>query len=111
MYGRIIKKVKKTLYKTQGKTHLTFKQLSAVVMDIERQLNSRPLTYIECDGREPTVLTPDTILWGDDSHVPEDRDQNKSEVAKVHKRHNTPDNTRGILGTKNISKTLWNDIV
>ena len=44
-YERTVKEVKKTLYKTLGKTHLTFDKLS-VVMDIERHLNNRPLTYI-----------------------------------------------------------------
>ncbi|XP_028395676.1 uncharacterized protein LOC114519703 [Dendronephthya gigantea] len=88
MYERIIKEVKKTLYKTLGKTHLTFEQLSAVVMDIERHLNNRPLTNIESDGGEPQVLTPNTILWGDDSHILEDREQDESDVTKMHRRLN-----------------------
>ncbi|XP_028413680.1 uncharacterized protein LOC114536536 [Dendronephthya gigantea] len=83
MYERIIKEVKKTLYKTLGKTLLTFEQLSAVVMDIEHHLNNRPLTYIESDGGEPQVLPPNTILWGDDSHILEDREQDESEVTKM----------------------------
>ncbi len=88
MYERIIKEIKKTLYKTLGKTQLTFEQLSAVVMDIERHLNNRPLTYIESDGGEPQVLTPNTILWGDDSHILEDREQDEIEVTKMQKRLN-----------------------
>ena len=39
MYEGIIKDIKKTLYKTVGKTHLTFEQLETVVMDIERYLD------------------------------------------------------------------------
>jgi hypothetical protein len=88
MYERIIKEAKKTLYKTLGKTHIVVKQLSAVVMDIERHLNNRPLTYIESDGWEPQVLTPNTILWGDDSHILEDREQDESEVKKMQRRLN-----------------------
>ncbi|CAB3988423.1 Hypothetical predicted protein [Paramuricea clavata] len=59
------------------KTHLTLDQLIAVVMDIERHLNNRPLAYIESDRGEPQVLTPNTILWGDDSHILEDREQHE----------------------------------
>jgi hypothetical protein len=89
MYERIIKEVKKTLYKTLGKTHLAFEQLSGVVMDIERHLNNCSLTCIESDGGEPQVLTPNTILWGDDSHILEDREQGESEVTKTQRRLNT----------------------
>lgn len=40
MYERLIKDVKKTLYKTLGKTKLTLEQLEAVVMDIEKHMNT-----------------------------------------------------------------------
>ena len=86
MYERIIKEVKKTLYKTLGKTQLTFEQLSAVVMDIELHLNNRPLTYIESDGGEPRVLAPNTILWGEDSYILEDQERDEREVTKTEKR-------------------------
>ena len=36
MYERLIKDVKKTLHKTLGRTHLTFEQLEAVVIDVKR---------------------------------------------------------------------------
>ena len=49
MYERITEGSEKTLYKTLGKTQLTFEQLSTVVVDIERHLNNRSLTYIESD--------------------------------------------------------------
>jgi hypothetical protein len=88
MYERIIKEIEKTLYKTLGKTHLTFEQLSAVVMDIERHLNNRPLTYIESNGGEPKVLTPNTVLWGDNSHILEDPEQDGNEITKMQKRLN-----------------------
>ena len=44
MYERLLKDVKKTLYKTLGRTHLTFEQLETVIVDIEKHLNNRPLT-------------------------------------------------------------------
>ena len=39
MYERLIKDVKKTLYKTLGQTHLSSEQLEAVVIDGEKNLN------------------------------------------------------------------------
>ena len=36
MYERLIKDVKKTLHKTLDWTHLTFEQLEAVVIDVEK---------------------------------------------------------------------------
>ena len=36
MYKRLIKDVKKTLHKTLGRTHLTFEQLEAVLIDVEK---------------------------------------------------------------------------
>ena len=47
LYERLIKKVKRTLYKTTGRTHLEYAKVEAVVMDIEQHLNNRPLTYME----------------------------------------------------------------
>ena len=67
MYERLIKEVKKTAYKTLGNTHLTFQQLEAVVMDIEKHLNNRPLTYVESDEGEPQTLTPNILMWGQDA--------------------------------------------
>ena len=39
--------MKRTLYKTTGRTHLEYLQVEAVVMDIERHLKNHPLTYME----------------------------------------------------------------
>ena len=56
MYERLIKEIKKIIYKTLGiKTHLTFEQLETVVVDIERCLNNRPLTYVESELSEDRV--------------------------------------------------------
>ena len=40
MYERLIKDVKETLHKTLGRKHLTFEQLEAVVVDVEKNLNN-----------------------------------------------------------------------
>ena len=37
----------------------------SVVMDVEKNVNNRPLTYVEAEGGEEEVLTSNTILWGD----------------------------------------------
>ena len=55
MYDRIAKKVKKILHR------LLCEQMGAVVIDIECNLNNRPLTFIESDGGEPQDLTRITI--------------------------------------------------
>ena len=60
------------MYKTLGKTHLTFEQLEVVIMDIERHLSNQPLTYVESDGGNEKVLTPNMIMWGQDAHIVED---------------------------------------
>ncbi len=51
MYERLIKEIKKTLYKTLGK---------------------RPLTYVEEELGEGRVLTPNAILWGQNSYTLEE---------------------------------------
>ena len=64
MYKRLIKDVKKTLYKTLGKTKLTFEQLEAVVMDIEKHMNNCLLTYIESESGEDQVLKLNLVMGG-----------------------------------------------
>ena len=72
MYKRLIKDVKKTMYKTLGKTKLTFEQLEAVVMDIEKHMNNCPLTYIESESGKDQVLKPNLVMWGQGAHILED---------------------------------------
>ena len=87
MYERLLKDVKKTLYKTLGRTHLTFEQLEAVIVDIEKHLNNRPLTYVESGEGEDRVLTPNTIMWGQNSYTLED-DETEEDLEKISKRLN-----------------------
>ncbi|XP_068721773.1 uncharacterized protein [Montipora capricornis] len=81
LYERLIKEVKRTLYKTMGRTHLEYAQVEAVVMDIERHLNNRPLTYMESESGEEQVLTPNTTTI-------EDIELDRDEVTKLHARLN-----------------------
>ena len=86
MYERLIREIKKTLYKTVGKTHLSFVHLEAVVMDIERHLNNRPLTYVESDGGDEEVLTPSSVMWGQQCHTLEDFEVEEEDLTKFNRR-------------------------
>ncbi|XP_073231810.1 uncharacterized protein [Porites lutea] len=84
-YERLIKDVKKTLYKTLGQTHLTFEQLEAVVIDVEKNLNNRPLTYLDSDGGEEQVLSPDILMWGQNAN-PIEGEGGEEETSALNKR-------------------------
>ena len=84
MYERLIKDVKKTLHKTLGRTNLSFEHLEAVIIDIEKNLNNRPLTYLDSDGGEEQVLTPNTLMWGQNAHPLEGEDD-EDETSALNK--------------------------
>ena len=86
MYERLIKDVKKTLYKTLGRTTLSFEQLETVIIDIEKHLNNRPLTYLESDGGEEQIFTPNVLMRGQNAHQVEETEEDGDEVSKRHKR-------------------------
>ena len=86
MYERVIKDLKKTPYKTLRRTTLSFEQLETVIVDIERQINNRPLTYVESEGGEEQVLTPNVLMWGQNAHEIEEIEEDGDEVSKLHKR-------------------------
>ena len=68
-YERIIGVLKQSMYKTIGKTTLTFNELEEVLLDVEQTLNNRPLTYVEDDVEFPT-LTPNSLIFGIQNHIP-----------------------------------------
>ena len=89
LYERLIKEIKTTLYKTLGKSHLLFNQLETVILDIERHLNNRPLTYVKSNQEEEQVLTPNTILWGQNSYAlgeVNEQEDDDDVVGALHKR-------------------------
>lgn len=88
LYERLIKEVKRTLYKTMGRTQLEYAQVEAVVVDIERHLNNRPLTYMKSEAGEEQVLTPNAIMWGQEAYTIEDIELDGDEVTKLHARLN-----------------------
>ena len=77
---RLIKDIKGVL--SLGRTHLSFAQLETIVLDIERHMNNRPLTYVESEVGEDQVLTPNVIKWGQNSHILEDIEVESESLTK-----------------------------
>ena len=94
LYERLIKEIKTTLYKTLGKTHLLYDQLETVILDIDRHLNNRPLTYVESSQEEEQILTPNKILWGQDSYaLGELEEVEDDEVSRINEQASYPGKT------------------
>ena len=86
MYERLLKDLKRAMYKTVGKSLLSFEHFETIVMDIERHMNHRPLTYVEGDNEGSQVLTPSIILWGKNCNILEEADTDESDCAKIQRR-------------------------
>ena len=75
------------MHKTLGWSHLSYEAFESVIMDVERNLNNRPLTYVETEGGEEEVLTPNVILWGRGAYPVEDIENSEAEkLTKMSKR-------------------------
>ena len=98
MYERLIKDVKKTLYKTLGKTELTFEQLEAVVMDKEKHMNNCLLMYIESESGEDQDLKLNLVMWGQGAHILEDIEDKDDELIRFHRR---------LINTKQHAWRQW----
>ena len=72
---------KQSLSKSLGKTSLSWNELESVLLDVEVNLNSQPLTYIEDDIQYP-ILTPNIMVLGLDTVMleedPEEEDDKNS---------------------------------
>jgi hypothetical protein len=83
MYERLLKDIKKPFF--DQLQFIVIYNLLAIVIDIEENVNNRPLTYVESEQEEEQVLTP--ILWGQNVHTIDESDtDDEEEVAKLHKR-------------------------
>ena len=69
-FERLIGVVKQAMYKTIGAATLSWAELSEVILDMEIQINRRPLSYMEDDVQLPT-LTPSTYLFQRSNLLPE----------------------------------------
>ena len=56
-FERLIGLTKQSLFKSLGKTSLSWNELESVLLDVEVNLNNRPLSYIEGNIQHP-LLTP-----------------------------------------------------
>ena len=65
-FERLIGLTKQSLSKSLGKTSLSWNELESVLLDVEVNLNSQPLTYIEDDIQYP-ILTPNIMVLGLDT--------------------------------------------
>ena len=63
-FERMVSVVKKPLRKVLGTHALSFRELEAVLTEIERMANDRPISAISCDPDEPKALTPSMLLYG-----------------------------------------------
>ena len=84
--------------------------VASVVMDIERHLNNRPLTYVESELGEEQVLTPYLLLWGQDAHIVEDRDLEGDETTKLHARLSEKRQHGDKGGKENTFMVSWRAI-
>ena len=62
-YERLINIIKTCLKKVIGKSFLNYEEINSALIDVERTLNSRPLTHLEEDNTE-IALTPFHLLYG-----------------------------------------------
>ena len=67
-FERLIGVIKQALYKFLGRTSLQWSELKEVLLDVEINMNNRPLTYIEVDIQRPN-LTPNCMILGRDTKM------------------------------------------
>ena len=47
MYERLIRDLKRTVFKVTGRTRLTRKEFKRVIIDAQVNMNNHPITYVE----------------------------------------------------------------
>ena len=58
------------LYKSLVNAHLTISELEGIALDIEININNRPLMYVDNDIELP-ILTPNSLIYGHSIRVQE----------------------------------------
>ena len=67
-FERLIGVIKQALYKFLGRTSLQWSELKEVLLDVEINMNNRPLTYIEEDIQR-SILTPNSMILGRNTKI------------------------------------------
>ena len=70
-FERMVGIVKDSLYKSIGKSVLSWNELSEVLLDVEICINNRPLSYVDDDVQMP-LLTPNVMMFGEGFRTPEE---------------------------------------
>ena len=83
-FERLIELFKRTFFKTVGGGKLTWTELSDVVLEVETQLNRRPLSYVEDDVQLPIPM-PSTFVFQRTNRLPE-QEPWREESTNLHKR-------------------------
>ena len=99
-YERIVRLVKQALYKSIGKTSLTFNEIEEVLLDVEQTLNNRPLSYVEDDIQLP-VLTPNSLIVGQPNLLPTEKEDYLVDKGELRKRFHL------VLKCKDSAWTRW----
>ena len=60
--------IKQALYKFLGRTSLRWSELEEALLNVETNMNNRPLIYKEEDIQRP-ILTPNSIILGRDTKM------------------------------------------
>ena len=62
-WERLIRVVKSSIYKTIGRSRISYFDLLTVISDIQHAINERPLTYRCSDDLSPEAITPNAFLF------------------------------------------------
>ena len=82
-WERFCRAVKEPLRKVLGKALLTFTELNTLLVKIEGVINSRPLTAVSDDHRDPSPITPAHLAIGRPlNQLPEVSQENTEESSK-----------------------------
>ena len=82
-WERFCRAVKEPLRKVLGKALLTFTELNTLLVKIEGVINSRPLTAVSDDHRDPSPITPAHLAIGRPlNQLPEVSQDNPEESSK-----------------------------
>ena len=78
-FERLIGLMKQAFYKTIGAASLSWDELTDVILDVEVQLNRRPLSYVDDDIQLP-ILTPAAFLFQRSNLLPEQQPWREEDI-------------------------------